>query len=55
MAAEMGFQRAQENAAWMYEKILRIAQKKHLGIILDSKLSFDKHLNEKIIKENDTQ
>ena len=32
MAAEMGFQRAQENAAWMYEKILRIAQKKHLGI-----------------------
>ena len=24
--------------------------KKHLGLILDSRLSFDKHLNEKIIK-----
>ena len=34
MAAEMGFQRAQENAAWVYEKILKKSQKDVLGLAL---------------------
>ena len=36
MAAEMGFQRAQENAAWVYEKILKQSQKDILGLALPS-------------------
>jgi SEL1 protein len=43
MAAEMGFQRAQENAAWVYEKILRANQKLHLGIQSNSDNSNNKN------------
>ena len=31
--------------------VTKVNDRKHLGIILDSTLSFDKHLNEKIIKD----
>ena len=30
--------------------VANVNEQKHLGLILDSKLSFEKHLNEKIIK-----
>ena len=30
--------------------VAKVNEQKHLGLILDSKLSFEKHLNEKIIK-----
>ena len=28
----------------------KVNEQKHLGLVLDSKLSFERHLNEKIIK-----
>ena len=32
----------------------KVNDQKHLGLILDSSLSFDKHLNEKMIKAKKT-
>ena len=32
--------------------VVKMSEQKHLGLVLDSKLSFEKHLNEKIIKAN---
>ena len=32
--------------------VVKMSEQIHLGLILDSKLSFEKHLNEKIIKAN---
>ena len=32
--------------------MVKMSEQKHLGLVLDSKLSFEKHLNEKIIKAN---
>ena len=33
--------------------VANVNEQKHLGLILDSKLSFEKHLNEKIMKTLD--
>ena len=30
--------------------VSKVNEQKHLGLILDSKLSFERHVNEKIIK-----
>ena len=32
--------------------MLKVKEQKHLGLKLDSKLSFERHVNEKIIKAN---
>ena len=47
---ESKYREARSFYLMFFYSFLQFSKQKHLGLILDSKLSFEKHLNEKIIK-----